>query len=241
MLNRVVWLSRDWLITRTRADYKLAEDLGEARKSHRDRIYDDKTESGVTWWVRVPSLPLGSPPVPLLPFLPFSFLTLSLLSQRTGRLCSRQGCVPCDHAQSHVVYMQSKCKVVRACLCFQHALARLQRACMRAFIRTFVRASATCWARIQDGWRARARNDVSRLGKNCRRFDEKLGYLTETKLGLEVSRSIGCASPTASDFASDSKIVGRGPRNRKLSLHFRKWLDLKFPRARFSPVKWNDS
>lgn len=86
---------------------------------------------------RVSSAPSGSPPVPLLLFLPVSFLTLSPLSQRTGRLCSRQGCVPCDHAQSHVVYMQSKCKVVCACLCF-HTLSRAF--CVRACVRTFVRA-----------------------------------------------------------------------------------------------------
>lgn len=44
------------------------------------------------------------------------------------RLCSRQGCIPCDHAQSHVVYMQSKCKVGRACLCRVYARWR---ACIR--------------------------------------------------------------------------------------------------------------
>lgn len=75
--------------------------------------------------------------------------------------------------------------------------------CVRACVRTCVRANTGRVACESAQWRGRG------LGKNCRRFDEKLGYLTETKLGLEVSRGIGCASPTtSSNFdSSDSKIV----------------------------------
>lgn len=137
------------------AKCKPAWDLGGARKSHCDRIYDDKTESGVTW-VRAPGPPYNSLLSSSSSFFFSSFSSshssLFLLYRSAGRLCSRQGCVPCDHAQSHVVYMQSKCKVVRACLCLQrvctspracvHACVHVVRACVR------VCECATCRMRV---------------------------------------------------------------------------------------------
>lgn len=66
------------------AECELMVDPG-ARKSHRDRIYDDKTESGVTW-VRVQGFPLPLRPSFLVSFPSVLLLLLFLLSSSSSSL-----------------------------------------------------------------------------------------------------------------------------------------------------------
>lgn len=210
-------IARDWPITRTRTYCKSANDLGEARKSHIVTGYTT-IKPKVAWrgGVRAPRespRPLRSPPHRLAPSLPprliprsFSSLAAHRSFMLSPRLCSVL------KAMSYI------CKANARSFARVSASTR-SRACVRADLLGAYTGRVACESAQ---WRdPRSWQKLPTFRRKARH------YLTETKLGLEVSRRPRAPVEFRVWF---SKINRAG--SAKLSTRLRKWFDRKFPYKR---------